>query len=206
MAGGKGKRLGLPVEKPLLQFLGKPLIERVVNSVEAAKNVSELCVVTSENTLKTEEWCLSKGLKVIRTGAKGYHDDLKQALSRLDIRFAVMTVSSDLPALTGKFLDEVMLMYEDCGADTLTVLVPVEKRREMGLSVSSKYPFEGADYCVCGVNVINGAKISEEKLSERAFITSSFEAILNVNTLDDLEIAQRIVFASGEGAQRAGSM
>ena len=26
MAGGKGKRMGLPVEKPLLPFLGKPLL------------------------------------------------------------------------------------------------------------------------------------------------------------------------------------
>jgi len=27
MAGGKGSRMGLPTEKPLLPFLGKPLID-----------------------------------------------------------------------------------------------------------------------------------------------------------------------------------
>ena len=33
MAGGKGKRMGLPTEKPLLPFLGKPLIDWVVEAV-----------------------------------------------------------------------------------------------------------------------------------------------------------------------------
>jgi GTP:adenosylcobinamide-phosphate guanylyltransferase len=41
MAGGKGKRMGLPVEKPLLPFLDKPLIDWVVEAVESAEKVSE---------------------------------------------------------------------------------------------------------------------------------------------------------------------
>lgn len=206
MAGGKGKRIGLPVEKPLLPFLGKPLIEWVANAVKAAAKVTELHVVTSENTPKTEEWCLSNSLKVVNTDARGYHDDLKQALGKLHISSPVMTVSSDLPALTSGFLDKVVLTYEGSMVDALTVLVPVENRREIGLSVSSTYPFEGAIYCVCGVNVINGAKISEEKLSEQALITSDLEAVLNVNTLDDLEVAQKIMRSAKEGAQSTGNI
>ena len=206
MAGGKGKRIGLPVEKPLLSFLGKSLIEWVADAVKSAGNVSEFCVVTSENTPKTEEWCLAKGLKFVRTNAKGYHDDLKQALTKLHISAPVMTVSSDLPALTGEFLDKVILMYERNRSDALTVLIPTEKRSEAGLSISSMYPFEGVSYCVSGVNVINGAKISEEKLIEKAFITIDLEAVLNVNTLKDLEIAQKIVLGSKKGNQSTGSI
>jgi len=206
MAGGKGKRIGLPLEKPLLPFLDKPLIEWVANAVKAAAKVSELHVVTSENTPKTEEWCWSNDLKVVRTDAKGYHYDLKQALGKLHVNSPVMTVSSDLPALTSGFLDKVVLMFEGSVVDALTVLVPVEKRREIGLSVSSTYPFEGAFYCVCGVNVINGERIFEEKLSEQALITSDLEAVLNVNTLDDLEVAQKIMRGSREGAQSAGNI
>ena len=37
MAGGKGKRIGLPVEKPLLPFLGKPLIDWVAEAVICCK-------------------------------------------------------------------------------------------------------------------------------------------------------------------------
>jgi adenosylcobinamide-phosphate guanylyltransferase len=55
MAGGKGKRMRLPVEKPLLPFLGKPLIDWVVEAVESAEKVSEFYVVTSGNTPETEK-------------------------------------------------------------------------------------------------------------------------------------------------------
>jgi adenosylcobinamide-phosphate guanylyltransferase len=190
MAGGKGKRIGLPIEKPLLPLLGKPLISWVVEAAKSAQSISPFSVVTSENTLATERWCASKGFRVIRTDAKGYHYDLKQALVNGQINSPVLTVSSDAPALTGKFLDKVIAMYQERGSDALTVLVPVEKRVEMGLSISSTYLFEGKNYCVAGINVINAAKINEEKIGESAFISTDLEAVLNVNTLDDLRIAE----------------
>ena len=62
MAGGKGKRMRLAVEKPLLPFLGKPLIDWVVEAVASAEKVSEFYVVTSENTPETEKLCRSKTL------------------------------------------------------------------------------------------------------------------------------------------------
>ncbi len=193
MAGGMGKRIGLSIEKPLLPLLGKPMIEWVVDAVKSAKKVSEFYVVTSQNTAETERKCLVNGLRVVRTDAKGYHDDLKQALAKTRIQGPVFTVSSDVPALTGGFLDKVFLEFEKNMVDALTVLVPVEKRLALGLSTSSTYPFEGALYCVSGVNIINASKISEEKLDERPIITEETEAVLNVNTLQDLEIAEKIL-------------
>ena len=47
MAGGKGSRMGLPTEKPLLPFLGKPLIDWVAEAVLSAEKVSEFYVITS---------------------------------------------------------------------------------------------------------------------------------------------------------------
>jgi adenosylcobinamide-phosphate guanylyltransferase len=193
MAGGRGKRLGLAVEKPLLAFLGKALIERVVEAVESAEKISEFYVVTSENTPKTEEKCLKAGLKVIRTDAKGYHDDLKQAIMKAQLRGPVLTVSSDLPALTGKFLDKVVSFYEKSGRDAVTVLVSIKKREELELSVSSVYDYEGVAYAVSGVNLIDGSKISEDKIDEFAMVTEEIDAALNVNTLEDLDIGQKIM-------------
>jgi adenosylcobinamide-phosphate guanylyltransferase len=193
MAGGRGKRIGLPVEKPMLPLLGKPMIDWVADAVASAKRVTEFYVVTSENTLETDKYCLSHGLRVIRTDAKGYHDDLKQALSKAKIGTAVLTVSSDLPALTGEFLDRVVASYQANDKDALTVLVPVEKRLQLGLSVSSTYPFQGKDYAVCGVNVIDASKIAEEKIGEGAFISEEIEAVFNVNTIQDLIVAENIL-------------
>lgn len=150
MAGGKGKRLGLSIEKPLLPLLGKPLICWVMEAVKSANMVSEFYVVTSENTPETEKKCVNDGLKVVRTDARGYHDDLKQALTKVHIQSAVATISSDVPALTDGFLNRVISMYEVNRADALTVLVPVGKRLEMGLSTTSTYQFEGKLIALAG--------------------------------------------------------
>jgi adenosylcobinamide-phosphate guanylyltransferase len=193
MAGGKGKRLGLKIEKPLLPFLGKPLVEWVIEAVKSAEKISRFYIVTSQQTLETEKKCMSDGYKVIRTNGKGYHDDLKQAILENGLCCPVLTIPADLPALTGEFLDKIVSTYEREGKDALAVFVPIEKREELGLSVSSTDEFEGVDYAVSGVNIINGAKMSVEKLKTSAIITEQIEASLNINTLRDLEIATKIL-------------
>ena len=194
MAGGKGKRIGLPVEKPLLPFLGKPLIDWVVAAVESARYVSEFFVVTSENTPETEDRCRSKGWKFLRTAARGYHVDLKQAVHDAGLVGAVLTIPADLPAITGGFLDKVVSAFEACGKDFLAVFVPIEEREELGLSVSSTDEYMSVWYAVAGVNIVNGAKIQERgKIETSAIITEETEVLLNINTLKDLEIAERIM-------------
>ena len=194
MAGGKGKRMGLPVEKPLLPFLGKPLIDWVAEAVESATKVSEFYVVTSGNTPETEKHCKTKGWKILHTDAKGYHDDLKQAVHDADLTGAILTIPADVPAVTGKFLDKVISAFEASGKDFLAVFVPIEKRERLGLSISSTDEYKGVWYAVSGVNIINGAKIQEKgKVETSAIITEEIEVLLNVNTLKDLEVAEKMM-------------
>ena len=198
MAGGKGKRMGLPVEKPLLPFLGKPLIDWVVDSVATAEKVSKFYVVTSENTVETEKHCRSKGLQVLRTDAKGYHDDLKQAVRDARLSGPVLTIPADLPAVTGHFLDKVINAFEVSGKDFLAVFVPIEKREELGLSVSSTDEYMGVWYAVSGVNIVNGTKVHEKrKIETSAIITEETEVLLNINTLKDLEISEKMMQKQG---------
>lgn len=193
MAGGKGKRMGLAIEKPLLPFLGKPLIDRVVEAVESSKKISEFYIVTSESTPQTEEKCLKESLKIIRTAGKGYHEDLKQAILKAQLDCPVLIIPADLPAITGKFLDKVVKAYEVCGKDALAVFVPIRTREELELSISSTDFHEGLLYAVSGVNIINGAKIDEAKIPTGAIITEDIEVLLNVNTLKDLDVAEKIM-------------
>ena len=194
MAGGKGKRMGLPVEKPLLSFLGKPLLDWVVGAVVSAERVSGFYVVTSVNTPETEKRCRSKGWSFLRTDAKGYHSDLKQAVRDAGLAGAVLTIPADLPAVTGRFLDKVVGEFEVCGKDFLAVFVPIEKRKELGLSVSSTDEYKDVWYAVSGVNIVNGAKIQEEgKIETSAIITEETEVLLNINTLKDLEISEKVM-------------
>lgn len=194
LAGGKGKRIGLSVEKPLLPFLGKPLLDWVVEAVALASKVSEFYVVTSTNTPETEKHCQSRGWRVLRTDAKGYHSDLKQAVRLAGLQGPVLTIPADLPAVTGKFLDKVIGAFEGCGKDFLAVFVPIEKREGLELSVSSTDEYMGVWYAVSGVNIVDGAKIQEEgKIETSAIITEEVEVLLNINTLKDLEISEKIM-------------
>jgi GTP:adenosylcobinamide-phosphate guanylyltransferase len=194
MAGGQGKRMSLPVEKPLLPFLCKPLIDWVAEALACADKISEFYVVTSRNTPETEKHCLSKGWKVLRTEAKGYHDDLKQAVLMAGLKGPVLTIPADLPAVTGKFLDKVIGEFEICGKDYLAVFVPIQTREGLGLSVSSTDEYKGEWYAVSGVNIVNGTKVQEEgKIETSAIITKEVEVLLNINTLNDLEIAKKIM-------------
>jgi adenosylcobinamide-phosphate guanylyltransferase len=194
MAGGKGKRIGLPVEKPLLPFLGKPLIDWVVGAVASAEKVSEFYVVTSGNTPETEKRCRSMGWRVLRTDAKGYHSDLKQAVRDAGLEGAVLTIPADLPAVTGRFLDKVVSAFEVCGKDFFAVFVPIKAREDLALSVSSTDEYKGVWYVVSGVNIVNGAKVHEEgKIETSAIITEETEVLLNINTLKDLKISEKIM-------------
>lgn len=194
MAGGKGQRIGLPVEKPLLPFLGKPLIDWVVEAITATGNVSEFLVVTSKNTPQTEERCRIKGWKILRTDAKGYHSDLKQATMMAGLLGPVLIVPADSPALTGSFLDKVINQFEVCGNDFLAVFVPIEARKQLKLSIDSTDEYNGVWYAVSGINIVNGQAIQGEgKIETSAIISNDEEVLLNINTQEDLQIAERIV-------------
>ena len=194
MAGGRGSRMGLPTEKPLLPFLGKPLIDWVAEAIVDAKKVSEFYVITSANTPQTEQHCQSNGWKILHTDAKGYHNDLKQAVSMANLTGPVLTMPSDVPAITGQVLDKIVDSFELCGKDFLAVFVPIKARQDLGLSISSTDEYKGVWYAVSGVNVINGTKIlSEGKIETSAIITDETEVLLNINTTKDLEIAQKIM-------------
>jgi adenosylcobinamide-phosphate guanylyltransferase len=178
----------------MLPFLGKPLLDWVAEAVLNAKNVSEFYVITSSNTPKTEQHCREKGWKTVHTDAKGYHNDLKQAIRRLGWMGPVLTMPSDVPAITGPILDKVINEFEASGKEFLAVFVPIEKRQSLGLSISSTDEYRGVWYAVSGVNVINGEKtLGEGKIETAALITEEIQVVLNVNTTKDFEVAEKLL-------------
>jgi GTP:adenosylcobinamide-phosphate guanylyltransferase len=135
--------------------------------------------------------------KIIHTDAKGYHDDLKQAVRKTNLTGPVLTMPSDVPAITGAFLDKVVCEFEQCGKDFLAVFVPIKKRLDLDLSISSTDEYQGVWYAVSGINIINGTMIQKDgKIETSALITEETEVLLNINTLKDVEIAQKIINAN----------
>ena len=189
MAGGKGERFGRNLEKPLATLMDKPLIRRVIEAAKQSKKITEIYVAVTSFSPKTAEEAKKASVKVIETAGRGYHADLQQAVQDANITCPVLIVSSDLPLLTGEFLDEIISKYEESGKPALTVLVPEEAFRKYGLSAVSPYRHEGRLYAISGINIIDGNRILEEQEQE-VIVSSRPEAVFNVNSTKDLESAK----------------
>ena len=195
MAGGKGTRFGGDVEKPLAKLMGKPIIRRVIEAAKESKNIAEIYVAVTSFAPKTKEEAKKASVNVIETTGRGYHADMQQAIQEANINGPVLIISSDIPLLTGEFLDEVIDKYEESGKPALTVLVPEEAFKEYGLSAVSLYKHEGKMYSVSGINIIDGQRILEEQEQE-VVVSSRPEAVFNVNSQKDLESAKNYLMQS----------
>jgi len=195
MAGGRGKRFGGDIEKPMIKLLGKPLIRRVIEATKASKRTSETYVAVTLYNSKTAEEAVKASAKIVETKGQGYHADLRQAILKLNLACPVLTISSDLPLLNGEFLDEIIDKYEKSRKPALTVLVPIENCRKYGLHPTSFYEHEGNTYAVSGINIIDGHRILEEQEQE-VIICRKPQALFNINTPKDLESAKNYLLRS----------
>jgi len=198
MAGGKGERIRRKTEKPLIRHLAKPMILWVIEAVKAAKRISEVYVAVTNRTPNTLKFVSNVPVNIIETGGKGYHEDLQHATLDSNSTFPVLTISADLPLLTGEFLDQVVSRYWEAGDPALVVLVPLEACRKYGVESTSLYPFEGKSYAVAGVNVVDDRKILEGMQEQEVLISDRVEVAINVNTELDLKAAERYLREKSE--------
>jgi adenosylcobinamide-phosphate guanylyltransferase len=189
MAGGRSKRFGGDIEKPMVKFMGKPLLRRVIKATKESKRIAETYVAVTSYSPKTAEEAAKASAKIVKTEGRGYHADTQQAIQEANLTFPVLIISADLPLLTGEFLDDIIDRYEESGKSALTVLIPEEAFRVYGISAVSPYEYEGKTYAVSGINIIDGRRILEEQEQE-VIISRRPEAIFNVNSSKDLDSAK----------------
>lgn len=195
MAGGRSKRFGGDVEKPMVKFMGKPLIRRVIEATKESKKISETYVVVTAFSPKTAREAAEASVKIIETEGRGYHADLQQAVKEANLAGPILTISSDLPLLNGEFLDEIVGKYKEAGKPALTVLVPEEAFRKYGISAVSPYEYEGKTYAVSGINMIDGRRVMAWQEQE-VVVSSRPEAVFNVNSSQDLESAKNYLLST----------
>jgi adenosylcobinamide-phosphate guanylyltransferase len=191
MAGGKGTRMELSEEKPLLQVGGKPVIEHVLTALKNAKKVCSIVVAISDYTPKTAKVMLKYPVSVIKTPGKEYVSDMGYAVRTLSLQ-TVLAIGADLPLITAKVIDAIVEHYERCGKPALSVVVSMETKAKLGLG--GKYGFElnGKHVVPAGINVIDGRRIDEEELDEEIYVSDRKEVAMNINTIQELEIAENL--------------
>lgn len=189
MAGGRGTRLKMDIEKPLFKLHNKPLIKYVLDNLNSSKLVEKVIIAVSHNTLKTKEYLksISGDFQILDTLGNDYLEDLSYILTFFELNSkndVLLFINADLPFVTGETIDFILGEYLKFNKDSLSAQVPVEIFEKLGLDYS--YEFNG---CVpSGVNVLRSInKIQEEE----CLVLSKIELALNINTLKDYEVAEK---------------
>jgi adenosylcobinamide-phosphate guanylyltransferase len=191
MAGGKGTRMVLSEEKPMLKIGGKTVIEHVLAALKNSEKVKSIVVAVSDYTPKTAKFMAGFPVKVIKTPGKEYVSDMGCAVKKLKLQ-TVLAIAADLPLITGKAIDDIVERYEQCGKPALTVVVPMETKEKLGLGGEYAFEVENRLVVPAGINVIDGQRIDEKELDEEICVVDRKEVAVNINTIQELRIAESL--------------
>ena len=183
--------MALSEEKPLLKVGGKTVIEHVLSALKDAKKVDSIVVAVSVYTPKTARFVAKFPVKVIETPGNEYVSDMGYAVKKLKLR-TVLAIAADIPLITGEVVDAIVERYEQCGKPALAVVVPLETKEKLGLGAEYAFELEGRRVVPAGINVIDGRRIDEEELDQEVFVVDWKEVAVNINTLEELKIAERL--------------
>jgi adenosylcobinamide-phosphate guanylyltransferase len=198
MAGGKGTRMKIKEEKPLIQICGKPVIQYVLTALRDAKKIDRIIVATSNCTPKTTQLMKSLGVEVVETPGKDYVSDMGFAVKTLKLG-VFLAVAADLPLVKGEMIDAVVERYECCGKPALTVAVPMETKTKLGMCIDYSFKLNDKDVVPVGINVINGSKrYGDEWLDQDIFLLNYSELAVNINTSEELQLAECMLSQSSE--------
>ena len=192
MAGGKGRRMTLSGEKPLLIAKDKPVITYVLKALQDAKEVDSIAVAVSDYTPKTAKFVTRFQVTIIKTPGKEYVFDLGYAIRKLKLQ-TVFVVGADLPLITGEAVDTILARYKNCGKHALTVVVPKETKKKLGLGGEYAFRMDNKWVVPAGINVIEGSKIEEEEIDQEVYLLDIDEVAVNVNTPNELRIAENLI-------------
>ena len=190
MAGGKGTRLKVPCEKPLFKLHDKPLIKFVLDNLNSSKLIDEIVIAVSPNTPETTKYLrtLDINFKILDTSGKDYLADLSYILDFFEEKSkndTLLFINADLPFISTETIDYVLKYYSNSNKDALSVLVPVRIFEDLGLDYS--YEFEGN--VPSGLNILRSENIIQD---ETQLVISKVELALNINTIPDSEIAEKL--------------
>jgi adenosylcobinamide-phosphate guanylyltransferase len=191
MAGGKGTRMALSEEKPLLQVGGKPVIEHVITALRNAAKVESIVVAVSGYTPKTAKLMAAFPVSVVKTPGKEYVSDMSFAVRTLGLQ-TVLAIAADLPLITGEVIDAIIERYELCGKPALVVVVPLETKKQLGLGGEYAFEFENKLVVPAGINMIDGRRVNEKELDEEVCLLDRRGVAVNINTVQELRIVESL--------------
>lgn len=187
MAGGKGTRMDMDCEKPLIKVNNKTMINHVIDALIHSKFVDKILVAVSPNTPLTKEYVEQFPVTIIETSGIGYIEDLSEVLSNrkyVEKDEVIMTIVADLPFVTGEQLDDVFKHYFERKKPAMCVSVPEYLFEEYGIKPT--LVFDGL--VPTGVNLLLA---NNDEQDQTIYESKNVELAFNINTLNDLDLSEQ---------------
>jgi adenosylcobinamide-phosphate guanylyltransferase len=202
MCGGRASRMqqqqqGEGIEKPLLKVDGVAMVERIISALASSNRFDRILAAVSPNTPKTKEFLKSKGIETIETAGEGYSKDLSRLLSKLKPQ-KVIIVPGDIPLLNSQIVNEILNTVDNDHDDRQeeqepAISIVLEKGFVEGIGVKPSIVLMN-QYCHSGITLFNTmVVVSTEPVKERYFVMNRREIALNVNTKEELELAEKLL-------------
>lgn len=197
MCGGRGTRLAVDREKPLVRVDGVPMVRRVVLALERATGIGAIHAAVSPHTPETREF-LHGRVPLVETAGDGYVEDLGAALADPRVDRPLLTAVADLPLLAPSLVDDTVEIHTD---GDLTVCVAAALKSVLGVSAETTRTHGGREVAPAGLNVVgsnddgddSGTTADQEILR----VTWDVRLAVNVNYREDLTVAERLLDAAG---------
>jgi len=182
MAGGKGTRMDLAEEKPLIKVNNKPMIQSVIEALEQSETIDKILVAISPNTPKTRKYIKNYPITIIDTQAKGYIEDLADILTSqyVEENEEIMTIVADLPYIKSEYIDEIVHEYHKRQKPAMCVSVKEEVFKKYNINPTLVF-----DQLVpSGINMLTA---NNQEQDQTIYITDKIELAFNINTINELE-------------------
>lgn len=172
---------------------GKPVIERVIEALIMADSIDEVIVSVSPHTKATADYLKSKKVRTIFTSGEDFMRDIHTSLQIMTGRM-VLICPSDLPLLKSDFIDDLVQFHRENDDESTLALVAEEVLRDIGVKPSYTVEYEGSLWALSGISIVDREKILQDIfLRESYYLTRHPELAVNVNTVQELELARRLL-------------
>jgi adenosylcobinamide-phosphate guanylyltransferase len=162
----------------------------VLDNLKSSKLIDKIVIAVSPNTCETTKYLrsLEEDFIILDTSGEDYLKDLSYILDYFEKKSkndTLLFINADLPFISTETIDCVLDYYFKTNKDALSVIVPVEIFKDLGLDYS--YEFNG---CVpSGLNVLRSENIVQDEIQ---LVLKKVELALNINTIPDSEIAEKL--------------
>lgn len=194
MCGGRASRMQQQagMEKPLLRVDGVAMVERVISALSSSDRFDRIVAAVSPNTPETNKFLESKGIETIETAGEGYSQDLSYLLSILKPQ-KVVAVPGDIPLLNSQIVNEIINTIDDDRQELEPAIsIILEKGFVEGIGVKPSIVLMN-QYCHSGITIFNTMGVGGELVEERYLVMNRKEIALNVNTKEELELAEKLL-------------